>query len=318
MKPKHGIKLLALIGVVSFSLCCCATKGQQVISRDREYQRMVEMQRQKADASTQEMESKKLPPLNAEDHDRLGDRQERQGNSFLAIQEYQRSLRLDPTRVLTRYKVGRIFTARRLWEEALKEYDTIEAQKPECGLGALGKGTVYFKKREFAMAREHLNKALASNANLWQAHEVLGLISERQKQLDEAIEHYRKALTINPGSAGLYNNLGMSYYAKGDYPSSIDAFLEAVQISPDNGRVYNNLGLALARIGRYDEAFRAFKKGKDEAAAYNNMGCIYFSEGKYGQAIEALEKAMRINPQYYVKAHENRDRAASRMQEEAK
>jgi len=86
----------------------------------------------------------------------------------------------------------------------------------------------------------------------------------------------------------------------------------AIELDPsNNGRIYNTLGLALAKAGRYDEALRAFKKGKDEAAAYNNIGYIYLTEGKYAQATEVLEKAIRINPRYYVKAHENMERAAS-------
>lgn len=299
------------IPLLLLSLSCCATSGQQAVSRDREFQKMLDMQRQKAEASAQDMELKKLPEMGAEDHERLGDRYERQGNGFLALKEYQKALGIDATRILTRYKMGQLLMRRDLDEEAFKEFETIHTQRPTSGLGPLGKGSVYFKKGDLQQSGKHLNHALAANPRLWQAHMFLGLIHEREKNFDSAIAHHREAIAINPGLAALHNNLGVTYYLKGDYLSSIDAFLTAIETDPSsNSKVFNNLGLALARIGRYDEALSAFKKGKGEAAAYNNIGYIHLAEGKYGQATEALEKAIRINPQYYLRAHENMERAA--------
>lgn len=273
---------------------------------------MLDMQREKAEASAQDMESKKIPEMGAQDHDRLGDRYDRQGNGFLALTEYQKALSIDPKRVSTRYKMSQLLMRRGFDEEAFKELETIETQEPASGLGALGKGSAYFKKGDLDQSRKNLSRALGLNPRLWQAHMFLGLIDEREKKLDSAIAHHREAIAINPKLAALHNNLGVTYYLKGDYLPAIDAFLRAIEIDPgDNTRTFNNLGLVLAKIGRYDEAIRAFKKGKGEAAAYNNIGFIYLTEGKYAEATEALEKAIRINPQYYVKAHENMERAES-------
>jgi tetratricopeptide (TPR) repeat protein len=65
------------------------------------------------------------------------------------------------------------------------------------------------------------------------------------------------------------------------------------------------LALALSKLGRFQEAFEAFKNGKDEATAYNNIGYLYLTAGKYDEAIKSFEKAIEINPRFYVKAHEN-------------
>lgn len=310
---KKFLSRSALLCLVLICLCQCATKGSQTISRDREFERMLDLQRQKANATAKDTESTKLPEMGAEDHDRLGSRYERQGNQFLALMEYQKALRVDPNRVLTRYKMGHILMRRGLEEEALKEFGIIEDKQPACGLGALGKGVVAFQKGEMDESQNHLTRALGLNGRLWQAHMFLGLILERQKDFDGAIKHHHEALAISPGLAALHNNLGMAYYRKGEYANSVEEYLKALQIDPDNKRVYNNLGLSLVRIGRHDEALSAFKKGNDEAAAYNNIGYIYLTEGKYGQATQALEKAIRISPRHYVKAYENMERAASQF-----
>ncbi|MFV9692162.1 MAG: tetratricopeptide repeat protein, partial [Desulfobacteria bacterium] len=55
----------------------------------------------------------------------------------------------------------------------------------------------------------------------------------------------------------------------------------------------------------HEEAFEAFRKGGNEAQAHNNLGCIYLKEGKPEKAITCFEKAISINPDFYVRASEN-------------
>ena len=96
------------------------------------------------------------------------------------------------------------------------------------------------------------------------------------------------------------------------------AFIAALQIDPENTRIYNNLGLVFSKIGRHEEAFEAFKKGKDEAGAYNNLGYVYMTERNYAKAIEAFERAMELNPSFYEKANQNIQKARLAIKMEAK
>jgi len=107
----------------------------------------------------------------------------------------------------------------------------------------------------------------------------------------------------------LFNNLGMALFLKGDYERAVKAFSEAIRIDNSNSRTYNNLALALYKLGKYDETFEAFKKGGDEGTAYYNLGCLYTMEEKYNEAVQAFEKAIEIKPGFYVKAHENLNKA---------
>jgi tetratricopeptide (TPR) repeat protein len=99
----------------------------------------------------------------------------------------------------------------------------------------------------------------------------------------------------------------------GDNTKSIEAFIAALRIDPENMRIYNNLGLVFSKIGRHEEAFEAFKKGKDEAGAYNNLGYVYMTEQSYAKAIEAFERAMELNPGFYEKANQNIQKAKAAM-----
>ena len=63
--------------------------------------------------------------------------------------------------------------------------------------------------------------------------------------------------------------------------------------------------MTLVKMGSYQRAFEAFKRGADEAKAHNNMGMVYLKEGRPEEAITSFEKALETNPSYYLRASEN-------------
>ncbi|MGD0229479.1 MAG: tetratricopeptide repeat protein [Syntrophorhabdales bacterium] len=291
---------------IVFALFGCASKqaAQPVASRDGEYRRMLELQKQKTNMIADELAQKRLPELTAEDHDRLGDRFITQGDVSHAFLEYQKALGMKPGLASTRYKVGRLILKEGHPEEALAQFEMIEKQDPGNALAHLGKGMVRFAKGDPAGARAEFEESLARNGKLWQAHAYLGVILDRQDGRAARV-HYKAALEQNPGSAVLYNNLGISYYLTHDYGQAVDAYRRALSIDPANRRTWNNLGLALSKMGKYQDALESFKMARDEAGAYNNMGYLYLREHKYTEAAQALEKAIELRPSFYVKAHEN-------------
>ncbi len=110
--------------------------------------------------------------------------------------------------------------------------------------------------------------------------------------------------------------MGICLYLKGDYEKAVLAFGEALKIEPSNSKINNNRGLALSKLGRYQEAVAAFKRGGDEASAYYNLGCVYMMQGKYAESIEAFQKAIDIKPDFYIGAHENIKKAKAALNSE--
>ena len=70
--------------------------------------------------------------------------------------------------------------------------------------------------------------------------------------------------------------------------------------SPFKGRVYNDMGVAYARMGRLDEAEKAFltalRLRPDVAALHNNMGLTYSMKGRNDDAIAEFLEALKLNP----------------------
>jgi len=107
----------------------------------------------------------------------------------------------------------------------------------------------------------------------------------------------------------VYNNLGVSYSMAGQYRKAAEAFKKAIESKYSTPKVYNNLGVSLSNLKRYSEALEAFRKGGTEAQAYNNLGVVYLKQGKFEQASDCFEKAIRIDPKFYIIANENLKKA---------
>ena len=81
---------------------------------------------------------------------------------------------------------------------------------------------------------------------------------------DEAIEQFKKALDHNPKDASSHFGLGNSYFLKKDYDTALKHYGEVVKLKPDYSKVHYAMGLAYRRLGKKDEAQKAFER-------YNNL-----------------------------------------------
>jgi tetratricopeptide (TPR) repeat protein len=294
--------LQILIATVAFAAGGCASNNSPP-ALFGEYKKMLE--RQKAGMSLEDEALKKLPAMTAADYERLGDTYLQQGNLEMAFIQYDKASRMEPSQARIRYKVGLLFLKKGLPEEASKEFQEILKKDMTYALAYEGMGQAHLKMTNYVEAEKNLRQALTLSPELWQCHNFLGIVYDQQKRFDAAIAEYQASIALKPDQGFLFNNLGMSYYSKGDYERAIKAFMEAAKSGPAYNKIHNNLGLALAKLGRYQEALDAFKKGGDEAKAYNNLGVIYLVEKKYEEAISSFEKAIQLNPSYFVKASEN-------------
>src|SRR6266513_827991 len=159
---------------------------------------------------------------------------------------------------------------------------------------------------------------------------------EKQSQIDSAINTLNQATQVDASRDLLWARLGDAYVgsapkqtdpaektrryteAVSDYQKAVDIKQKAVdaepQKKPDDFRAlasyYNNLAQAESKIGKVEEAVKAYDQAAQlypagAAQFYYNQGAVLTNAGKADQAIASFDKAIAADPNkaeaYYQK-----------------
>lgn len=319
---KKSYLLLVTIGTMAFSLMSCATTENNFHEYDRESffkgNSTDIFAKQAAHPLDEESTQTEPPGWTSDEHERLGDHYLDKGNLVMAFVQYEKSQKINPDNTRIYYKKGLLSISAEKYEDAVKEFMEVLSKDPAHALAHQGLGQAFFQMKKYDEAEGHAQQALEFDESLWQAHNLLGIIYNHKKRHDEAIPEYIAAIALKPNDGLLYNNLGISYSAVEEDGKAVTSFTKALETKSSHTKIYNNLGLALSKLGRYQEAFEAFRKGGDEAQAYNNIGCMYLWRGDYDKAERSLKKAIELRTTFYDKASENLRKCRSAQLRSAK
>lgn len=178
----------------------------------------------------------------------LGEQQLRVHNYDTSIQILQQAYELDNNNPTTNYLLGYIYTAR----------------------------------RKFALAQEHLERALKGSPNFAPALAALGLAQRRMGDqikddtparnllYAQAESNLLAALKIDAGlidadGESYYGTLGGLYRRQHRYADAIYAYEQAVEITKNNSYPVNNLAVLYKQTGKDDKAAVTFEKAVEIA-----------------------------------------------------
>ncbi|WP_136796459.1 tetratricopeptide repeat protein [Desulfosediminicola ganghwensis] len=241
----------------------------------------------------------------AAEYEELGDRYLLRRDISRAYLYYMRGLEIEPERVSLLEKQAALLLAKHKFFEAEIVYRKLLSINSASAVALEGLGKALFGQNKYDTAAENLQAALAITDASWAIYEYLGLIASHRQDFDLARSWFAKAMELQPDDETLLNNLAVSHYLNGDYKEALRVFSTLAKAT-DERKVHNNLALTYFKLGYYDQAMTAFKRGsKSEAEAYNSLGYQYLVNSQFLKAIKAFEKAIDLNPKYYVAAEKN-------------
>ncbi|MBV1905738.1 MAG: type IV pilus biogenesis/stability protein PilW [Pseudomonadales bacterium] len=124
---------------------------------------------------------------------------------------------------------------------------------------SLGRG--YLRKGDYDGARGPLEKALQTDSTSPDAHVLMAIIHEGQREPKLAEKHYKLALKHDAGSAIALTNYGRFLHDAGRAEDALEYLEKATRITGYSGRAlaYQNLGLAQMKMGNAQAAAEAFR-----------------------------------------------------------
>jgi arylsulfatase A-like enzyme/Tfp pilus assembly protein PilF len=186
-------------------------------------------------------------------------------------------------------------------------------------------------------ARGHLERVLAQDPGILDAHQMLGSLAAQEERWDEALAAFQSALALDPehkaslfGLANAYRKLGRSEEALVGFerllalsPRDSKAALAAADLLAARGErtraiavleraatgrdappiLANQLGELLVAEGRTDEARAAFERAlaaqEDLAQPHFNLAVLSEEAGDLDGAIAHYERASALAPRHY-------------------
>ena len=159
----------------------------------------------------------------------------------------------------------------------------------------LDAGRAYLVEGRYNEAVSELTTAASLDPRLTEAHNLLGVAYDKKGFGERAKESFERAVKLQE-DADTLNNLGFSFYQNGNYRAAIDRLKRAAKLAPTDERILNNLGLAYCRLGKIDEAYKAFTRAAGPLTGNLNTAKMLERFGREDDAIRYYEAAREIEP----------------------
>ena len=150
---------------------------------------------------------------------------------------------------------------------------------------------------------EIVQKALALDDTLAEAHGLLGYLYTKKREYEKGIAEGERAVALNPSGATVLVNYAASLYFAGRSEEAIPLLQKAIRLNPFGpGLYYQYLGNALRMTGRFEEAVSAYKKAIQRAP--NNLWSHILLTATYSmmdrekEAQAEAAEVLRINPKF--------------------
>ena len=156
-------------------------------------------------------------------------------------------------------------------------------------------GREYLLEGNYNDAISELSMATSIDPKLTEAHNLLGVAYDKKGFADRARDSFERAVKMTE-DADTLNNLGFSLYQNGNYRAAVDRLKRAAKLAPTDERILNNLGLAYCRLGKIDEAYKAFARATGPLNGNLNTAKMLERFGREDDAIRYYEAARSIDP----------------------
>jgi Flp pilus assembly protein TadD len=217
---------------------------------------------------------------------------------------------------------------------ALPYLEEVLKRQPENVRTLVLAGQIHREANRLDAAREHLEKALALDAQSAEGWNELGGVmlargddrkglecfkralavkpdlsyallnaaqsSSRLQQHEAAAGYYERVIALDAKSAGAHNGLGLALAQAGRSGEAERALRRAVELEPALGPAWNNLAVLLLQAKRESEAEDALRQGivraPKEELLYLNLARVHVSRGNRPAARRVMEDLLRVNP----------------------
>jgi len=145
------------------------------------------------------------------------------------------------------------------YDLALDEFNKTLDINPQYYLAYYNAGVIYQLQGDLERARWAYEESLKISPGYFRSYYNVGIVYKKIGALDKAVSSYEKAIALDPRHPFVYNNLGVILIDKGELKKAEAVFIRAIGINPRYEKAYYNLGNVYFRAKEYGRAAEAYK-----------------------------------------------------------
>lgn len=200
----------------------------------------------------------------------------KQGEYSLAIDLYEKAIKINPNHELTYVKLSNCYRNLRNFKKALELIDKAISQKKNFFIGYVEKADLLITLKNSKEAQKCLEIAKKQNPNYVKIYCVHAKNFLLKNNIEEALNYYDKALQLNENYFDAHYGIGVSLAARGAFSEALSSFDKAIEIYEKNIG-----GTGFIEVSDYGKAL------------YFKASCLSHLKS-FKQALAPLNKAIEI------------------------
>jgi serine/threonine protein kinase/Tfp pilus assembly protein PilF len=171
-------------------------------------------------------------------------------------------------------------------QRAKAEVERALAVDPSMAEAHATLGLIHRHLYEWKDAEREFKRAIEMNPNYPTAHHWYSIQLVYQRRFDEGLREIQRARILDPLSAVIAVNLVDAYAAQGRFDLAVASARSLLEIEPRYATAHRSLGTALLAMGQRDEAIRELQTSVDLDARSENLSFLAWGLGTAGRTAE--------------------------------
>lgn len=245
----------------------------------------------------------KLDPNDAVAHYNLGEAYLAMGKYEDALSHFEKAVELSDhykTAFYIHRQIGNIYYKRKMYDEAIMEYNIAVRDRPDDAQLHWFLGDTYFFQNNYDCAMIEYIKAIELSSTCVQAFRGLGWCLEK---IDLKKDRYKKhkKWARRRRKAGELIDIAVKLYEGKKYKKASKFYEKSIKAWPGNIEAYFDAALSYTHIKDYDRAIERFQAcvsvNPKDVESVVNIGICYFNKKDTIQTIVAFWEALKIEPE---------------------
>ncbi|MEK6626015.1 MAG: tetratricopeptide repeat protein, partial [Bdellovibrionota bacterium] len=184
----------------------------------------------------------------------------RKEDKFDEVVTYSKELlKIDPGNLTTRMQLAEFFLANGKTEDALREFEQVNARLPSFPKVHYYLAKVYIATKNLEKAQQNAEEEIQNNPNLEFGYSILAQMYREKNDWANAIKNYEAAITKNGKSVEAMSGMAWIKDKQNNYSTARELYMRAIKEDSGNANLRKELGFVYKNMGQSALAIEEFQ-----------------------------------------------------------